>query len=60
MSSEYFGKKVGFNREGLFELLDQTKCEELAQDTVKDIEPILANLQNSIKNYFVSSNNAIV
>jgi hypothetical protein len=57
---QYLGKKIGFNCEGLFELLEPAKCEELAQDTVKDIEPILANLQNSIKNYFVSSNNAIV
>lgn len=55
----YFGAERDFYGDGLFELLDQAKCEKLAQDTVKDIEPILAKLQNSIKNYFVSSNKVL-
>lgn len=54
---EYFGKKVGFNREKLFELLNSDKCEALAQESIQDIIPILIKLQNSIENYFVSLNN---
>ncbi len=49
---EYFGQKRNFFGDGIFELLDPNKCDEMAEETVNDLMPYLEILQQRINNYF--------
>lgn len=48
----YFGEKRDFFGDGIYELLDENRCNELAQDTVNDLVLILKELKTHIDNYF--------
>lgn len=49
---EYFGQKRDFFGDGIFELLDPNKCDEMAEETVNDLIPFLEKLQQRIDVYF--------
>lgn len=49
---EYFGNKRNFFGDGIFELLDVSKCYEMAEETVNDFIPYLKLLQKRIDEYF--------
>lgn len=49
---EYFGQKRDFFGDGIFELLDPNKCDEMAKETVNDLLPFLEKLQQRIDVYF--------
>jgi hypothetical protein len=48
----YFGEKRDFFGEGIYELLDAKQCNELAQETVNDLIPILKKLKIHVDDYF--------
>lgn len=50
-----FGEKRDFYGEGVLVLIDQDIRDELAQDTVNSLEPILISLKNSIDIFFGNS-----
>lgn len=49
---KYFGKERNFYYDGVYELINHQGCNELAQETVNDLVPILKELKTHIDNYF--------
>lgn len=49
---EYFGNKRDFYGDGLFELVDPSKCDEMVEETVQELIPYLEILQQRINTYF--------
>lgn len=48
----YFGEKRDFFGDGIYELLNENRCNELAQETVSDLVPILKELKIHVDNCF--------